>query len=151
MQLQTQFAPLHRETRAILHTKTLLGEAYIALAPGDPRAAAIGDGGRWARARSSPPSGSSDVLRPSARRPAVGSSAGRRLRPRVRGRGEDLNQSLGWSVPAMANLGRLLQTLNGQRAELAQLFGNAGQVLSAVGSRQGALQAAIPPGTRSSG
>ena len=147
MQLQTRLAPLHRDARAILRTKTLLGEAYIEIAPGDPRSAAIRDGGAMAPRQIVAAQQLSDVLstfNPQTRRQLQRLLAG--FAAAVSGRGEDLNQSIGWSAPAMANFGTLLQTLNGQRAELAQLIGSAGQVLTAVGSRQGALQAAITAG-----
>src|SRR5438309_5545042 len=34
MQLDNQYAPIHRNAQAILRTKTLLGETYIQLTPG---------------------------------------------------------------------------------------------------------------------
>ncbi len=149
MQLQPRFAPLHSDARAILRTKTLLGEAYIEIAPGDRRSAAIPDGGSMSPRQIVASQQLSDVLstfNPQTRRQLQQLLAG--FAAAVRGRGEDLNQSIGWSAPAMANFGALLQTLDGQRAQLAQLIGGAGEVLTAVGNRQGALQAAITAGNR---
>ena len=65
MQLQTQFAPLHRDARAILRTKTLLGEAYIELAPGTAARRRSPTVPPWPRAGSSPPSSSATSCPPS--------------------------------------------------------------------------------------
>jgi ABC-type transporter Mla subunit MlaD len=46
IQMRNQFAPIRRDTRAILRTKTLLGETYIELTPGSPRSPPLPDGGR---------------------------------------------------------------------------------------------------------
>jgi virulence factor Mce-like protein len=147
MQLQTRFAPLHRDARAILRTKTLLGEAYIELAPGTHRSAAIPDGGAMAPSQIVAAQQLSNVLStfdPQTRRRLRGLLGG--FAAALKGRGHDLNQALGWGAPAMANFGNLLQTLDQQRGQLGQLIGGAGQVLTAVGQRQGALQAAITAG-----
>lgn len=147
MRLQTRFAPLHRDARAILRTKTLLGEAYIEIAPGDRQSAAIPDGGVMSPHQVVAAQQLSDVLstfNPQTRRQLQSLLAG--FAAAVKGRGGDLNQSIGWSAPAMANFGTLLQTLDRQRTELGRLIGSAGSVLTAVGNRQGALQAAITAG-----
>jgi virulence factor Mce-like protein len=48
IQMQNQYAPIRRDTRAILRTKTLLGETYVELTPGSPRSPPLPDGGRLA-------------------------------------------------------------------------------------------------------
>ncbi len=147
MQLQTQFAPLHRDARAILRTKTLLGEAYIELAPGSRRSAAIADGGAMAPSQIVAAQQLSDVLstfNPRTRRQLQSLLGG--FAAALHGRGQELNQAVGWSAPAMTNFGGLLVTLDQQRSQLGQLIGGAGQVLTAVGQRQGGVQAAITAG-----
>ena len=37
IQMDDKFAPIHRDARAILRTKTILGETYVQLTPGTPR------------------------------------------------------------------------------------------------------------------
>ena len=46
MQIDARYAPISRDTRAILRLKTLLGETYIELTPGDRRSGLLPDGGR---------------------------------------------------------------------------------------------------------
>src|SRR5918997_3392019 len=48
IQLQSRYAPLPSDARAILRQKTLLGETYVELTPGNNRAAAIPEGGALA-------------------------------------------------------------------------------------------------------
>ena len=41
LQIQSGFAPIHRDARAILRTKTILGETYVQLTPGPPGSPAL--------------------------------------------------------------------------------------------------------------
>ena len=45
IQLDSSHVPLPSDARAILRTKTLLGETFVALTPGTPRAPKLPDGG----------------------------------------------------------------------------------------------------------
>src|SRR5215210_1970363 len=44
VQLKSQYAPVSKDTRAILRQKTLLGETYVELAPGHRSSGMLGDG-----------------------------------------------------------------------------------------------------------
>src|SRR3954447_19634265 len=46
IQLQSRYAPLPSDARAILRQKTLLGETYVELTPGHSRARPVPEGGR---------------------------------------------------------------------------------------------------------
>src|SRR4051794_30871768 len=46
IELDSEYAPLPSDARAILRQKTLLGETYVELTPGTPNARAIPDNGR---------------------------------------------------------------------------------------------------------
>jgi phospholipid/cholesterol/gamma-HCH transport system substrate-binding protein len=46
IQMNNQYAPIRRDTHAILRQKTILGETYVQLTPGTPRSPALPDGGR---------------------------------------------------------------------------------------------------------
>jgi virulence factor Mce-like protein len=45
IQMNNQFAPIKRDTRAILRIKTILGETYVQLTPGSPHSPPLPDGG----------------------------------------------------------------------------------------------------------
>jgi phospholipid/cholesterol/gamma-HCH transport system substrate-binding protein len=147
MQLSPEYAPLHMGARAILRTKTLLGEAYIDLSPGSSGAPAIPDGGTLPAGNVVAAQQLSDVLstfNPRTRSQLQSLIGG--FASALRGRDQDLNDSLGWAGPAMVNFGSLLGALDAQRTDLGSLIGGAGQVLTAVGDRAGALQAAVTAG-----
>ena len=46
LELDDAHAPVYQDARVLVRTKTLLGENYVALDPGTPRAARVPDGGR---------------------------------------------------------------------------------------------------------
>jgi virulence factor Mce-like protein len=48
LEIDTPYAPIPRDTRAILRLKTLLGETYVELTPGDPASGRVPDGGMLA-------------------------------------------------------------------------------------------------------
>src|SRR5438046_2496928 len=48
MQIDRRYAPIPRDTRAILRQKTLLGETYVELSPGDRRSGLLPDNGALA-------------------------------------------------------------------------------------------------------
>src|SRR5437588_9399364 len=51
IQLDHKYSPVRRDARAILRTKTILGETYVQLIPGSPNAPPIADGGPLATSR----------------------------------------------------------------------------------------------------
>src|SRR5688500_5220220 len=54
LEVDERFAPIRRDTRAILRQKTLLGETYVELSPGGSRARMLEDGERLPRSQVDP-------------------------------------------------------------------------------------------------
>ena len=54
LELQSQYAPIPKDTRAILRQKTLLGETYVELSPGNRDAPPLNDGGTLSTAQVAP-------------------------------------------------------------------------------------------------
>ena len=54
LDIKRSFAPIPRDTRAILRQKTLLGETYVELTPGNPRSGKLPDGGTLLRRQVAP-------------------------------------------------------------------------------------------------
>src|SRR6476659_7211534 len=54
IQLNNQYAPLHQDAKAILRTKTIIGETYVEITPGSSQAPPIRDGGMLARSQVEP-------------------------------------------------------------------------------------------------
>ncbi len=83
MELQSRYAPLPSDARAILRQKTLLGETYVELTPGSASALDAAGGRQPARrARSRTPSSWTRSCARSTRARARRSRSGRRPRPR---------------------------------------------------------------------
>lgn len=147
VQIQPRYAPLHQGARAIPRTKSLLGEAYIEITRGDPRAPAIPEKTRLPVASVARPQSVDDVLEtfsPSARRNfkrlANGMSAA------LRGRGVQISDVLGNAPETTGDLARVMSDLDGQREDLSRLIANSADVFAAIGDREGSLRAAVRAG-----
>jgi phospholipid/cholesterol/gamma-HCH transport system substrate-binding protein len=136
--------PIYRDAAIKVRTKTLVGESYIDLDPGTQRAGAMPNGGGL-------PLAASDEVVPIER---IFSMLDGRTRGDVRrmlrglggglaGRGDDLNRLFGAMRPTVADGGRLMDVLAPQRAQLAALVQNTGQVMSAFGERDADLRRLI--------
>ncbi|MFL5886517.1 MAG: MlaD family protein [Thermoleophilaceae bacterium] len=147
MQIKSRYAPIPRDTEAILRQKTLVGETYVELTPGDRSSGTLPDGGSLARSAVKPTVELDEVLRaldPRTRRDAqrflVALAAG------VRGRGGSLNDALG-NLPSFGdNSNRILGVLDTQRSAVRGLVHDTGVVLGSVAQRQGDLSGLVRAG-----
>jgi virulence factor Mce-like protein len=149
IRLNTGQVPLRADARAILRTKSPLGEGYLELAPGSRTAPTIPDGGRMAAREVIAAPTLDDVISsfdPAARRHFQLVMGG--LSRAFAGREQQVNDSAAEFAPVAANLSSVLGTLNGQSGDLVRLVANGGQMFSILGQRQGQLQAAITAGER---
>ena len=145
VEIQSRYAPLPRSSRAILRQKTLLGETYLELTPGDRSGAELADGGRLPNARVEPTVELDeifDVFSPRTRRAFQGSSA--EFATAFSGRrGQALNDAIG-NLEGTATSGeRLLSVLRDQRTDLRGLVRNGSVVFGALNDRRGALRGVI--------
>ena len=145
IEIDSQYAPIPDDTRAILRQKTLLGETYVELTPGN-RNGADAAGGRHAaggpgrRRRSS----STRSSAPSTPAPAPPSRTGCREPPAaLNGRGADLSAAIGELDPFAEQTNRVLRILDSQQPAVQQLFRNGGDVFQALSERQGQLRGLI--------
>jgi phospholipid/cholesterol/gamma-HCH transport system substrate-binding protein len=144
IQLQPQFAPVRTGATAIVRNKTLLGEAYIELAPGPASAPAIVDGGQLAAANVQPQQQLFDVLRifnPATRARIRTLFSG--LAAALNGRSLAISDDIARAAPTTANLATIADTVNQQGASLSHLIADSGTVLSALGTRTGAIDSLI--------
>src|SRR5919108_3715851 len=54
LELDSRYAPIPADTRAMLRTKTLLGETFVELTPGDEQGPTLEEGGRLPKAQVQP-------------------------------------------------------------------------------------------------
>ena len=142
IELKDQYAPVPRDTRAILRQKTLLGETYVQLSPGNRSAGMLEDGGTLAASHIEPTVELDEIFtafdRPT--REAFREWI-RELRAAIRGgRGQDLNDALGGLEGFAVDGAELLEVLDRQELATRRLVRNTGAVFAAINERQGALR-----------
>ena len=115
IEIEPKYAPIPADTQAILRQKTLLGETYVELTPGDGEAPLIPEGGTCTPRRSPTRSSSTRSSGPSTSRPGTRSGPGWWTPPVAKGRGADLNAALGNLSPFAQRADDLLRMLDSQQ------------------------------------
>jgi phospholipid/cholesterol/gamma-HCH transport system substrate-binding protein len=149
LELQRRYAPMPSDARAIVRSKTLLGEAYIELTPGTKRAPKVPEGGRLSSANVDEAQGLDRALGAFDRRTREDFRdflAG--LGDAFEGRGADVNAALGSAAPAVEDLRELVDVLDRQRTAVRGLVRDTGTALRTVQERRTAVQALARAGSR---
>lgn len=141
IQLDARYAPLPAATRAILRSKTLLGESYVELSPARRRAPWVADGATiparnvQAQVQLGTVLGTFDA--PTRR---AFSTLLSRWASSMGGRSQDLSDALG-NAPAFADqTSGTLSVLDANRRALGALVADSGDVLSVIGRRREHVQ-----------
>ena len=96
IELESRYAPLPADARAILRPKTLLGETYVELTPGRNSAGTIPEDGKLAAAQVSDTVELDEILRAFDPRTRTAIQGWMQTHaPAIEGRGRDLNDALG--------------------------------------------------------
>lgn len=133
IELNSQYAPIHTDARAILREKTLLGETYVELTPGSRNAPVLRDNGWLADGQVQPNVYLDQVLQafdPATR--AAYRNWQQDLAMGTKGRGPDLNNAIGNLPEFTSSATGLLTVLNSQSAAVRQLVRNTAVVFNAV-------------------
>ncbi|MFL5829680.1 MAG: MlaD family protein [Solirubrobacteraceae bacterium] len=141
IQLDRQYAPIHRDARAILRQKTIIGETYVELTPGSPSAPAVSDGGMLARTRVEPAVQLDQIfnaLDPVTRR--AFQVWQQQLALALRGNGQNLNSAIGNLPQFAADANDVVRVLDVQRTATIRLIRNGGTVFAALTQSQPALR-----------
>jgi phospholipid/cholesterol/gamma-HCH transport system substrate-binding protein len=138
--IEDKYGPIPEGTRAILRTKTLLGETYIELSPGDRDGPQLEDGGTLATANVAQSVQLDEIFRTfDARTRAAFQTWMQEGAIAIEGQGQSLSFALGELEPTFAEFDRLFRTLDTQRLALRQLFRNGATTFRALRGRQGEL------------
>jgi virulence factor Mce-like protein len=149
LEIDSDFAPIARDTRAILRQKTLLGETYVELTPGSDRAGELPDGGTLARAQVAPSVELDEIFRAfDARTRAAFETWIEQQGVAYGNRGEDLSDALGNLAPFAENTATVLRILDEQDVATRLLVRNTGEVFEALTERRGQLRALIDSSNR---
>jgi phospholipid/cholesterol/gamma-HCH transport system substrate-binding protein len=139
-----QYAPLPESTRAILRTKTLLGETYIELTPGSQNGPQLADGGTLPEANVAQSVQLDEIFRtfdPETR--AAFQSWMQEAAIAINGQGQSLSYAIGQFEPAFTEFDRLFRILDTQRVAVGQLFRNGATTFRALRGREGELASLI--------
>jgi virulence factor Mce-like protein len=139
-----QYAPIPRDTRATLRIKTLLGETYVELSPGNRSSGELPDGGRLPDAQVAPNVTLDQILStfdPQTR--AAFQTWMQAQAVAVAGRGNDINATLAYLPGFFTSANSLLAALNQQSAAVRGLVANTGEFFHAISAREGQLSGLI--------
>jgi virulence factor Mce-like protein len=144
LEIDHQYAPIPKDTRAILRQKTLLGETYVELAPGDKSSGTIADGGTIPSSQVSPTVELDEIFRAfdAKTRDAFQRWMIEQGRAFEHG-GRDLSDALGNLTPFAEDFGALTEILNENKRDVRRLIRNTGSVFGALTERQGQLRGLI--------
>ena len=151
IELQERFAPLPEDSKAILRQKTLLGETYVELTPGDASASAdtIPEGGRLDEGQVSPTVELDEIFRAFDTETREAFQAWMQGQSQaLDGRARDISDALGNLEPVARDADELLKILNSQEGAVTRVVSNTGEVFDAISERRGQLQGAITNSNR---
>ncbi len=144
IELDSRYAPIPTDTRAMLRTKTLLGETFVELTPGDGQGPTLEEGGALPEAQVKESVQLDEIWRTFNARTRdafrvwlQGTAAS------LRGRGPDLSAAIAELGPFAEETNRLLRVLDSQSHAVSQLVHDGGTVFQALSERQGQLQGLI--------
>ena len=138
--IDDQYAPLPDSTRAILRTKTLLGETYIELTPGSRHAPELGDGATLPEANVAESVQLDEIFRTfDSRTRAAFQEWMQEAAVAINGQGQNLSYAIGGLEPTFTEFDKLFRVLSSQEQAVAQLFRNGTTTFQALRGREGQL------------
>lgn len=144
LEIEPKYAPLPSNTKAILRQKTLLGETYVELTPGDRDAPAIPEDGQLPTAQISDAVQLDEIFRTFDEPTRVAfQNWMAEASAALNGRGADLNAALGNLAPFAERADDVLRVLDTQRQAVGQLVNDGGQTFDAISQRPGELRSLI--------
>jgi phospholipid/cholesterol/gamma-HCH transport system substrate-binding protein len=144
LEIDSRYAPLPRDTRAILRQKTLLGETYVELSPGDRDAGVLDDGGKLARGQVADTVQLDEILRtfdPVTRQRFTTWFDQQGIA--ARGRAGEISAALAHLTPFAEETGEVMRVLRAQSTATRGLIRDTGEVFAALTERKGQLRELI--------
>jgi phospholipid/cholesterol/gamma-HCH transport system substrate-binding protein len=142
--LENRYAPIPEGSRAVLRTKTLLGETYVELTPANGESEMLDDGGTLPAANVAESVQLDEIFRtfdPQTR--AAFQTWMQDSALAIGGRGGDLSYAFSQLEPFFTEFDKLFRVLDTQRRAVAQLFSNGAVSLRALRGREGELASLI--------
>ena len=145
LEVRNQYAPIPKDTKAILRQKTLLGETYVELAPGHKNSGMLEDGSTVPNIQIQPTVELDEIFSsfdPTTRK-AFQTWMDELAKAIRGGRSQDLNDAFGNLAGFSTDGAKLFRTLDEQQVAVKRLIKNTGVVFGAINERQGALRQLI--------
>jgi len=139
--IDDRYAPIPESTRAILRTKTLLGETYIELTPGSREGPEMEDGGTLPEANVAESVQLDEIFSTfNAQTRAAFQEWMQEAAIAINGQGQNLSYAIGGLEPTFTEFDKLFRVLDSQRLAVGQLFRNGATTFDALRGREGQLQ-----------
>jgi phospholipid/cholesterol/gamma-HCH transport system substrate-binding protein len=148
IELEDEFAPIPRDSRAILRQKTLLGETYVEITQGTKAAGNLPDGGTLSRSNVEPTVELDEIFNafdPPTRRAFRSwvKNAAEAIETNSPRTDEALNDAFGNLEGFAVDGTTLFKVLDEQEFAVRRLIRNTGRVFGAINEREGALRQLI--------
>jgi ABC-type transporter Mla subunit MlaD len=140
LNIDDKYAPLRASTRAMLRTKTLLGETYVELTPGAAGEPALEDGGTLPAAQVTESVQLDEIFQafdPKTRR--AFQTWMQEAAVAIEGQGQNLSYAIGNFEPTFREFEGLFRVLNSQEDAVSTLFSSGAQTFEALRGRNGEL------------
>ncbi len=144
IEMESRYAPVRSDVKAILRQKTLLGETYVELTPGSTASKPIPENGTLTTSQVAPTVELDEILR--AFNPKTRKAFQTWMQAQaesIDGYGQDVNDALGNLAPFAEDTATLVDILNRQEGAVGRLVSNSGVVFGALSERQGQLRSLI--------
>jgi phospholipid/cholesterol/gamma-HCH transport system substrate-binding protein len=144
LEIDEDYAPIPANTLAMLRAKTLLGETYVELTPGDRDGPKLEEGASLPPAQVAESVQLDEIFRTFDEPTRLAfQSWMQEAAIATAGRGQDLSAAIANLEPLAEDANRLLRVLDTQERALSQFVRNTGVVFGALSERQGQLRGLI--------
>jgi phospholipid/cholesterol/gamma-HCH transport system substrate-binding protein len=149
IEMRARYAPVPRDTRAMLRTKTLLGETFVDLTPGSDGSGTLPEGGSLPRAAVAPTVEVDEIFRSFDEETRLAFQTWMQSQALAgEGRGPDINAAFANLPEFVSASEELLAELNAQEDATSRMFRSTGDFFDAISERQGQLRTLITESNR---
>jgi ABC-type transporter Mla subunit MlaD len=140
LNIDDKYAPLPQKTRAMLRTKTLLGETYVELSPGNRNEPTLPEDSTLPPAQVAESVQLDEIFQafdPKTRE--AFQDWMREAAVAIEGQGQNLSYAIGNFDPTFTEFENLFRVLNSQKLAVSKLFSNGAKTFEALRGREGEL------------
>jgi phospholipid/cholesterol/gamma-HCH transport system substrate-binding protein len=149
IELKSKYAPIPKDSKAILRVKSLLGETYVELTPGNRKGPEVPDGGSLNPGQVAPTVELDEIFS------TFDAETRRKFQvwmesqaASVQGRGPDINAFFGELPGFTDKFDKLFETLDAQQAATSKAISSTGEVFDAISEREGELRGLVTDSQR---